>query len=234
MQPIRLQEMKEMKQAVSIVVGGMIGGGKSSLTELVANKYDSIAYYESTDSLILEKFYTASPEEAQERRYPFLLQLEFLSKRFHVIKKALTEGNPILNVQDRSIYEDWYFCYVNHQMGKISAIEFKLYEDLLHEMMAELDELPKKAPDLMIYLKGSFDAFVERIGKRGREFEQDEELMNYFYTLWYGYDNWLYNHYDKSEVLIVDIDKYDFVNNPEHKEEVLEMIDTKLSEMGLA
>ncbi|MGG1219382.1 deoxynucleoside kinase [Priestia endophytica] len=222
-----------MKSAVSLVVGGMIGGGKSSLTELIANEYDSIAYYESTDSLILEKFYTASPEEAQARRYPFLLQLEFLAKRFHNIKLALTEGNPILNVQDRSIYEDWYFCYINHKMGKISEIEFKLYENLLHEMMAEIDELPKKAPDLMIYLKGTFEAFLERIGKRGREFEQDEELMNYFYTLWSTYDDWLYNHYDKSEVLVIDIDKYDFVNREEDKAAVLEMIDNKLSEMGL-
>lgn len=211
----------------------MIGGGKSSLTKLIADEYESKAYYEATDSLILEKFYTATPEEAQARRYPFLLQLEFLAKRFHNIKLALTEGNPILNVQDRSIYEDYYFCYVNYKLGKISEIEFKLYKNLLFEMMEELEELPKKAPDLMIYLSGSFEAFVERIGKRGREFEQDEELMAYFYELWSGYDEWLADCYTYSEVLVIDIDKYDFVNNLDHQNEVLEMVNEKLLEMGL-
>jgi deoxyadenosine/deoxycytidine kinase len=228
-----LQELKELKQPVSIVIGGMIGGGKSSLTKLIADEYESKAYYEATDSLILEKFYTATPEEAQARRYPFLLQLEFLAKRFHNIKLALTEGNPILNVQDRSIYEDYYFCYVNYKLGKISEIEFKLYKNLLFEMMEELEELPKKAPDLMVYLSGSFESFVERIGKRGREFEQDEELMAYFYELWSGYDEWLADCYTYSEVLVIDIDKYDFVNNLDHQKEVLEMVNEKLLEMGL-
>lgn len=211
----------------------MIGGGKSSLTRLIADEYESIAYYESTDSLILEKFYTATPEEAQARRYPFLLQLEFLAKRFHNIKLALTEGNPILNVQDRSIYEDYYFCYVNWKLGKISDIEFKLYKNLLFEMMEELEELPKKAPDLMVYLSGSFEAFTERIGKRGREFEQDEELMNYFYELWSGYDEWLADCYTYSDVLVIDIDKYDFVNNLDHQKEVLKMVEDKLNGMGI-
>lgn len=74
------------------------------------------------------------------------MQLTFLSSRFRSIKEALVDKN---NVLDRSIYEDWYFCKVNHEIGRISELEFKIYEELLENMM---EELPKKAPDLMVYL----------------------------------------------------------------------------------
>ena len=41
----------------------------------------------------------------------------------------------------------------------------------------------------MIYLTGSFDTILKRIGIRGREFEQDINLVNYYETLWSGYDH---------------------------------------------
>ena len=43
-------------------------------------------------------------------------------------------------------------------------------------MMEEIQELPKKSPDLMIYLSGSFEKTLERIQKRGREYELSEDL----------------------------------------------------------
>ncbi|MGP8956902.1 deoxynucleoside kinase, partial [Enterobacter mori] len=74
-----------------------------------------------------------------------------------------------------------------------------VYENLLEAMMEEIDGLPyKKAPDLNIYLKASFEMVMNRIGLRGREFEQDESLVEYYRTLWEGYDDWLNNHYKAS------------------------------------
>lgn len=212
-----------------ITIGAMIGAGKTSLAELVANHFNSEVFYESVDdNPILPLFYTASEEEIQTKRYPFLLQLWFLNTRFKNIKEALIKDN---NVLDRSIYEDWYFAKVNKDLGRISDLEFSLYEDLLNNMLEELEELPKKSPDLMIYLSGSFETILDRIKKRGREYELDEALVSYYYTLWKGYDNWIKQHYKASEVLIINIDEIDYVNNEEHKQEVLSMIEQKLEEI---
>src|SRR5699024_6554860 len=205
-----------------IVVGGMIGAGKTSVAKLLGQELGSDVFFEQVDNNpLLELFYTASEEEEQEKGYPFLLQLTFLSSRFRSIKEALVDKN---NVLDRSIYEDWYFCKVNYDIGRISELEFKIYEELLNNMMEELDELPKKAPDLMVYLHGSFEEILRRIGPRGREFEQDESLMVYYRTLWEGYDDWVDSHYDASQVLKIDIDQYDVVHNPNDAKEVVNMV----------
>lgn len=212
-----------------ITVGAMIGAGKSSLAKLIGEHFESDVFYESVEgNPILPLFYTASDEEIQAKRYPFLLQLYFLDTRFKSIKEALVNDN---NVLDRSIYEDWYFAKVNKDLGRISELEFQLYESLLYNMMEELKELPKKAPDLMVYLTGSFETILERINKRGRGYELDESLVEYYRTLWEGYDDWVHNHYKASEILVINIDKYDYVNNEEDAKEVLGMIENKLNEL---
>ena len=205
-----------------IVIGGMIGAGKASIAKLLGEELGSQVFFEEVDNNpLLELFYTADEQEEQEKRYPFLLQLTFLSSRFRSIKSALVDKN---NVLDRSIYEDCYFTKVNHQLGRISELEFKIYEELLNNMMDELDELPKKAPDLMVYLHGSFEEIVRRIGTRGRDFEQDDSLMAYYKELWEGYDDWVDNHYDASQVLKINIDQYDVVNNEDDAKAVVELV----------
>lgn len=211
-----------------IVIGGMIGAGKTSVAKLLGDALDSEVFFEDVDdNPLLELFYTANEQEEQEKRYPFLLQLTFLSSRFRSIKEALGDRN---NVLDRSIYEDWYFAKVNNDLGRISDLEFKIYEELLDNMMEELDELPKKAPDLMVYLHGSFDEIIRRIGTRGRDFEQDQSLMDYYRILWGGYDSWVDKHYDASQVLKIDIDRYDVVHSKEDAEKVVQMVKEALKE----
>ena len=212
-----------------IVVGGMIGLGKSSVAEILGEALGSDVFYESVDdNPILPLFYTASPEEIQTKRYPFLLQLYFLDTRFKAIKQALVQND---NVLDRSIYEDWYFAKKNMELGRISELEMQVYENLLHNMMEELEELPKKAPDLMVYLKGSFETVIERIMKRGRSFELDTELVDYYRFLWEGYDEWVMNHYKASQVLIIDMDEIDVVDKEGDKERVIQMVKERLVEI---
>lgn len=212
-----------------ITIGAMIGAGKSSLAKILGEHLGSEVFYESVDdNPILPLFYTASEEEIQKYRYPFLLQLYFLNTRFKSIKKALVHKN---NVLDRSIYEDWYFAKVNKDLGRISELEFKTYEGLLENMLEELDELPKKSPDLMVYLRGSFETILKRIQDRGRGYELDQSLVEYYRVLWEGYDEWIETKYTASEVITIDIDKYDYVNNPEDAQVVLKMITDKLEEI---
>ncbi|MGX6961300.1 deoxynucleoside kinase [Vagococcus xieshaowenii] len=216
---------------VMIVVGGMIGLGKTSVATILGEHLKSDVFFEKVEGNdILPLFYTASPEEQEAKRYPFLLQLDFLQSRFKDIKRALVHPH---NVLDRSIYEDWYFAKVNNELGRISDIEFKLYEKLLENMMEELDELPKKAPDLMIYLKGSFETVLSRIAERGRDFEQDDELRDYYYALWKGYDQWVMEQYKASEVLIVNMDEMDVVNSKEDRAMFIQQVDEVLKKMDL-
>ena len=212
-----------------IVVGGMIGLGKSSVAEILGNHFNSEVFYESVDdNPILPLFYSESEEEILKNRYPFLLQLYFLNTRFKSIKEALNNDN---NVLDRSIYEDWYFAKKNMELGRISELEMNTYEGLLENMLEELKELPKKAPDIMVYLKGSFETVMKRINLRGREFEIDESLKEYYHFLWKDYDNWVNNHYKASEVLIIDMDTMDVVNNEADKHKLIEMVEEKLKEV---
>ncbi|ROQ70283.1 deoxyadenosine/deoxycytidine kinase [Streptomyces sp. 840.1] len=211
-----------------ICVGGMIGIGKTSVAELIAKELGSKVFYESVeDNPILPLFYTAGPEEIEARRYPFLLQLYFLQTRFAAIKDAYKQDD---NVLDRSIYEDWYFAKVNHDLGRISSLEMRVYEGLLAEMMREIDGLPyRKAPDLMVYLRADFETVLHRIGLRGRDFEQDRSLVGYYRTLWSGYDDWVREHYRASDVLVVDMNDTDVVNSPEDAERVVREVTDALA-----
>ena len=212
-----------------IVVGRMKKKKKSSVAEILGNHFNSEVFYESVDdNPILPLFYSESEEEILKNRYPFLLQLYFLNTRFKSIKEALYNDN---NVLDRSIYEDWYFAKKNMELGRISELEMNTYEGLLENMLEELKELPKKAPDIMVYLKGSFETVMKRINLRGREFEIDESLKEYYHFLWKDYDNWVNNHYKASEVLIIDMDTMDVVNNEADKHKLIEMVEEKLKEV---
>lgn len=200
-----------------IVLAGMIGAGKSTITEMIANDLGSQAFFEQVDNnQILEKFYN------DPKRWAFSLQIFFLNTRFRSIKQALTHQN---NVLDRSIYEDALFTHINFEEGNMSAAEMELYTDLLDNMMEELDSMPKKSPDLLIYLRGSLETHLERIQKRGRPFEQvegDAGLLDYYTKLHGRYDSW-FNAYDKSPTLVIDIDKYD-VEREEDRQEVLDIV----------
>ena len=222
---------------MSIVIGGMIGLGKTSVADTLnahfkRNGIESKVFYEAVDNNpILPLYYELTPEELDARRIPFLLQLFFLNKRFKTVKDCVSWNDPIYTIQDRSIYEDWYFAYVNKNLGRISELEFKIYEELVENMMEELNELPKKAPDLMVYLKGSFDTVIDRIMARGRSFEINPELKEYYFEVWKGYDDWVINNYNASDVLIIDMDYTDVVKRPEDALRVCREVDERLKEI---
>lgn len=212
-----------------IVIGGMIGLGKTTLGEYIACEFDAKMYYESVDdNPILPLYYTASEAESMAKRYPFLLQLYFLNSRYQALKDASLNAQTGVSVIDRSIYEDWYFAKINYDLGRMSELEFSIYKHLLDNMMEELATVPKKAPDLMVYIKGSFESVISRITNRGRAFEIDADLMDYYKLLWEGYDDWLMNSYKASDVLVIDSDTYNVVDNLDDRKAVLQMVKDRL------
>lgn len=207
-----------------IVLAGMIGAGKTTYTTMIAEELGTEPFYESVDNNpILEKYY-ADPEH-----YAFALQIFFLNKRFRSIKKALYHKN---NVLDRSIYEDALFTQINYEDGNMSAEELDLYLELLDNMMEELDGMPKKGPDLLIYLRGSLQTHLDRIKLRGRSYEQvegNQDLLDYYVKLHSRYDDW-FHAYDKSETLVIDIDSTN-LENPADRQRVMDQIKEKLAKI---
>lgn len=217
--------MKGEHNAV-IVLAGMIGAGKSTYTQLISESLGSNAFYESVDdNRILEKFYE------DPKRWAFSLQIYFLNTRFRSIKAAFLHEN---NVLDRSIYEDALFTKINYEEGNMSDAEMDTYLDLLDNMMEELDGMKKKSPDLLIYLRGSLETVLSRIEKRGRLFEQiegNQGLLDYYTHLHSQYDTW-FDSYDKSETMVIDIDKHD-LENPADAQAIMELVTKRLEEVRL-
>lgn len=210
-----------------IVLSGMIGAGKSSLTTILAEHLGTQAFYEQVDdNPVLPLFY------ADPKKYAFLLQIYFLNKRFASIKRALADDN---NVLDRSIYEDSLFFHINADMGRATEQEVQVYDELLDNMMEELPYAAhKKAPDLLVHLVISYDKMLEHIKKRGRSYEQpenDSSLVGYYHNLLDRYDAW-YQNYNYSPKMQINCDQLDFVDNPADRQEVLALIDEQLKKRG--
>lgn len=209
-----------------IVLAGTIGAGKSSLTAMLSEHLGSQAFYESIeDNEVLPLFY-ANPEQ-----YAFLLQIYFLNKRFDSIKQAMQDDN---NVLDRSIYEDSLLFHLNADLGRATDTEVKVYDELLANMMEELPYAAhKKHPDLLVHIRVSFETMLDRIEKRGREYEQlsfDSSLYDYYKELNTRYDQW-FEDYNESPKIQIDGDKLNFVEDAEARDIVLQMIDEKIAEV---
>lgn len=209
-----------------IVLAGTIGAGKSSLTKMIADHFKSQAFYESIDDNEVLPLFYANPEQ-----YAFLLQIYFLNKRFASIKQAMQEDN---NVLDRSIYEDSLLFHLNADLGRATATEVQVYDELLANMMEELPyAASKKHPDLLVHIRVSFSTMLERIEKRGRAYEQlsfDPSLYEYYQELNRRYDEW-YEAYDESPKIQIDGDCLNFVEDEAARVQVLQMIEEKLMEI---
>lgn len=204
-----------------IVLAGMIGAGKTTYTKYIAEHFNSEAFYESVDdNPVLERFYE------DKEKWGFALQIHFLNTRFKSIKSAFKHKN---NVLDRSIYEDALFTRINNEQGNIRDEEMDIYLSLLDNMMEELDGMPKKAPDLLIYLQGTFDKHMEHIQKRGRDYEQTPDQIEYFKLLHSKYDKW-YEDYNYGPKMAISIDEWS-IEDPEQRPVILERIEEELKKI---
>lgn len=210
-----------------IVLSGTIGAGKTTLAEMLGKHLNSKVFYESVDdNPILPLFYK------DQKKYAFLLQVYFLNRRLEDIKAA---SDNKFNIMDRSIFEDRLFFQMMSDQGTATATEVEIYQSLLANMMEKIGEAPGKDPDLLIYIHVSFETMLKRIKMRGREYEQVENesyLYDYYKELNSRYDDW-YQSYDRGPKMEIDGDKYDFVADQAAAEQVLQMVDAKLTELNI-
>jgi len=78
------------------------------------------------------------------------------------------------------------------------------------------------APDLVIYLQASVNVLVSRVRKRGNPIESgiDEDYLR---KLSEAYTRYFYN-YDESPLLIVNSERLNFVDLPEHLDLLIERV----------
>jgi len=198
-----------------IAIAGNIGSGKTTLTRLLANHYKWKAQYEDVeDNPYLDDFYNTM------ERWSFNLQVYFLNSRFRQILDIRKNNKTI--IQDRTIYEDAYIFAPNlHAMGLMTNRDYNNYRSLF-----DLMESVTESPDLLIYLRSSIPNLVEQIHKRGREYENSISI-DYLSRLNERYEAWI-DKYDKGNLIIFNVDKINFVDNPEHLGDVINRIDAEL------
>ncbi|WP_372474740.1 deoxynucleoside kinase [Capnocytophaga sp. ARDL2] len=201
---------------MQIAIAGNIGAGKTTLTGLLAKHYKWEAHYEDVvDNPYLDDFYHSMD------RWSFNLQIYFLNSRFRQILDMKNSGKT--TIQDRTIYEDAYIFAANlHSMGLMTNRDYQNYRQLFDLMEGFVG-----APDLLIYLKSSVPNLVGQIQKRGREYENNISI-DYLNKLNERYDEWI-RTYDKGKLLIINVDKIDFVENPEDLGEIINRIDAEIN-----
>ena len=203
-----------------VAISGNIGAGKTSLTELLAKHYGWDAHYEDViDNPYLDDFYN------HMERWSFNLQIFFLKSRFEQLLKIKNNNNNTI-VQDRTIYEDAHIFAPNlKSMGLMNQRDFKNYQELFELMESQI-----KGPDLLIYLRSNIPNLVNKIHKRGREYENSISI-DYLSRLNERYEAWT-STYNKGNIIKIDVDEIDFVENKQDLELIILNIDNEVKKIG--
>jgi|TARA_B110000263_G_scaffold217146_1_gene203043 deoxyadenosine/deoxycytidine kinase len=198
-----------------IAIAGNIGAGKTSLTKQLSKSLKYKPYYEDViANPYLDDFYN------HMERWSFNLQIYFLNSRF---KQLVTIDNKKENViQDRTIYEDAFIFAPNlNAMGLMTKRDYDNYLALFDTMLNLV-----KPPDLLVYLQSSIPSLVNKIHKRGRDYEKTISI-EYLSRLNERYEAWISN-YTSGKLLKINVDDLDFVENKSDYETILELIKKEL------
>lgn len=176
--------------ANSIVVGGMIAFGKSTLVQALADKLKTINIVEEFNendelsNLLLSKMYSRE----NNLLFGSVFQLYFVLQRFHKYKTNCNQEQ--LTIFDRSIFEDWIFAHENIIRPSVFRYYENLWKDISNELIYE-----HGVPKLYIILSGDWDLFKKRLFERNRqsEIENFEKNRLYFKKLLSLYQEYMVN-----------------------------------------
>ena len=193
-----------------IAIEGPIGVGKTTLAELLAEQFGAKTLLEEVDTNpFLPKFYE------DPKKYAFQTQVFFLLSRYQQ-QRELSQYDLFKNsvVSDYLFAKDRIFAYLN-----LDDDELALYEQLYRLIDARITK-----PDLVIYLQASSKVLIERIKKRGKDYEQGI-TEQYLERLVDAYNRYFF-YYKETPLLVVNTSAIDFVNNREDREDLIKEIDS--------
>src|SRR6202142_3211282 len=204
---------EEYKMKKFVAVAGNIGVGKSTLVGMLCDRLDWQPFYEPvSENPYLADFY------ANMSAWAFHSQIFFLTRRLRIHYELSQHPGSV--VQDRSLYEDAEIFAQNlYLQGFMQERDYLSYREL-YETAIQL--LPP--PDLMIYVRASVPTLMNRISKRGRDYERTI-TSEYLQSLNDLYETWISN-FVLCPVLAVPADDLDYVAYSGH----LDLIASKLNE----
>jgi deoxyguanosine kinase len=191
-----------------ITIEGNIGAGKTTLSQMIAQKFDARLIVEQfADNPFLPKFYE-KPEQ-----YAFQLEMSFLAERFKQLKDLLNTKDLFrpLTISDYLFIKCKLFAHVN-----LAEDEYRLFETLFDIIYPNLPQ-----PQLLVYLHCPVARLQENIKKRARSYEQsipDAYLQNIQDAYW--------NFMRSSSIptVVVDTSNLDFVGRSADYELIAEIL----------
>ena len=191
-----------------IVVEGPIGAGKTSLARELAGVLHADPLFEQPgDNPFLARFYE------DRARFALPTQLTFLFQRVDQLRSlAQLDLFRRPTVADFLFDKDPLFARLN-----LSDDEYALYEKIHAHLKPQVP-----LPDLVIYLQAPVPVLVERVQRRGTEYERPVEEA-YLARVADAYTRFFYQ-YEGAPLLIVNSERLNFVDNPGHLALLLERI----------
>jgi len=180
-----------------VVVEGPIGVGKTTLARRLADSFGSSLLLEGAEeNPFLEKFY----ENPQAAALP--TQLHFLLQRARQLKQMKQQDmfTPV-RVADFLIEKDRLFAELT-----LDEDELELYEQVYASLAMDAPR-----PDLVVYLQAPVEVLLDRINKRGLQYEKFIET-GYLERLCETYVKFFYQ-YNDAPLLIVNAADIDYAND---------------------
>ena len=200
-----------------IAIAGNIGCGKSTLVDFICRSYGLEPFFEpNANNPYLRDFYK------DMKRWAFHSQVYFLSHKFRIHQELQVQRERKTVVQDRTIYEDAevFAAYLNRRRFILKR-DWQVYQALYQTILQTL-----RPPDLMIYLRASVRTIRQRIGVRGRP-EEQAIPVSYLRSLNSLYESW-FDSYDRSPTIVLDTDNLNYMEDLEHRIDVLKTIERYL------
>lgn len=196
-----------------IAVEGVIGAGKTTFAQMLAQRIDAELLNEEVfENPFLVDYYK------NRTRYALSCQLYFLISRFQQQQQLMVRDLFAQRiVADYLFAKDAIFASV-----ALSERELTLYNKIAPALSRDI---PK--PDLVIYLQAGTHVLLSRIRKRNFAFEKPID-QDYLEMLNQAYDYFFF-HYGDTPLLVVKTDEIDFVNTPEHFDDLIEQIHKPIS-----
>jgi len=183
-----------MNRGLVVAIEGLIGAGKSTLTNNLCQLCNYTAFNEPVESNPFLVDYYKDPN-----RWAYAMQVNLLWERFRMFQEANYRAlRGEICIADRSIYGDAAFALVQYKDKYFTENEFKSYKTM-HETIQPL--LPY--PDLMIWLELSPEDTMERIKKRSRECESNIPI-EYLRNLYEAYQSVLKCLEGKCKIVRID------------------------------
>jgi len=200
----------DLEKCRYVVVEGPIGAGKTSLARQLAHHLGGEELFERPeDNPFLARFYE------DMARYALPAQLTFLFQRVDQLRGVgQLDMFRRTTVADFLLDKDPLFARLN-----LSDAEYVLYEKVYSHLRLEAP-----VPDLVIYLQAPVETLIERVHRRGVHYERTIGA-HYLARLADAYSRYFYR-FEAAPLLIVNSERLNFVDDPEHLNLLLARIGT--------